>query len=65
MECTAKRTNVTSREKGEGSLDFLDVRVWLADYIRIVRPDNLFSFVGTLSLVRSMGPELFTMIIKH
>ena len=33
--------------------------------MRLVRPDNLFLFVGTLSLVRSMGPELLTMIIKH
>ena len=36
-----------------------------AGYIRLVRLDNLFLFVGTLSLVRSMGPELLAMIIKY
>ena len=35
----------------------------LADYIRLVRSDNLFLFVGRLSLVRSMGPELLTIIL--
>ena len=57
--------NDTSRAKGEGRLDFWMQGRRLADYIRLVRPDNLFLFVGTLSPFRSMGPELFTMITKH
>ena len=47
------------------SLDFRMLERQLADYTRLVRTVNLFLFVGTLSLVSSMGPELFTVIIKH
>ena len=55
---------VTSRAKGEGNLDFWMWGRRLDGYIRLLGSDYLCIFVGTFSLVRYIGPELFTMIIK-